>query len=108
MDFKTSLEKYRLMGANDVTNLIRSLEVLRKGNVDYELRNTTVPTIVTEEDIPKMGETVRGARRFAFQQFVPGETLDKTLNSIKPYTPEVIGSFAKIMANYVQEVILRI
>jgi pyruvate formate lyase activating enzyme len=108
MDFKTSLEKYRLMGTNDTRNLLRSLEMLKKGNVDYELRNTTVPTIVTKEDIPKMGETVKGLRRFAFQQFVPGETLDKTLNSLEPYPPEVISSFAKIMKDYVNEVILRI
>jgi pyruvate formate lyase activating enzyme len=108
MDFKTSLEKYRLLGANDLHNLLQSLEVLKKGHMDYELRNTTVPTIVTEEDIPKMGETVRGAKRFAFQQFIPGETLDKTLNNLKPYPPEVISSFAETMKNYVQEVILRI
>jgi len=108
MDFKTSLEKYKLMGVNDTRNLLHSLEMLKKGNVDYELRNTTVPTIVTEEDIPKMGETVKGARRFAFQQFVPGETLDKTLNSLKPYPSEVISSFAETMKDYVHEVILRI
>ena len=108
MDFKTSLEKYKLLGASDTRNLLLSLELLKKGSVDYELRNTTVPTIVTEEDIPKMGETVKGARRFAFQQFVPGETLDETFNSLKPYPPEVISSFAKIMRNYVNEVILRI
>ncbi len=108
MDFKTSLEKYKLLGASDTRNLLLSLELLKKGSVDYELRNTTVPTIVTEEDIPKMGETVKGARRFAFQQFVPGEALDETFNSLKPYPPEVISSFAKIMRNYVNEVILRI
>ena len=108
MDFKTSLEKYKLLGASDTRNLLLSLELLKKGSVDYELRNTTVPTIVMEEDIPKMGETVKGARRFAFQQFVPGEALDETFNSLKPYPPEVISSFAKIMRNYVNEVILRI
>jgi len=108
MDFKTSLEKYKLLGASDTRNLLLSLELLKKGSVDYELRNTTVPTIVTEEDIPKMGETVKGARRFAFQQFVPGETLDETFNSLKPYPPEVISSFADTMRNYVNEVILRI
>jgi pyruvate formate lyase activating enzyme len=108
MDFKTSLEKYSLMGADDTRNLLRSLGMLKKGNVDYELRNTTVPTIVTTEDIPKMGETVKGAKRFVFQQFVPGETLDKALNSLKPYPPEVITSFAETMKKYVNEVILRI
>jgi pyruvate formate lyase activating enzyme len=108
MDFKTSLEKYSLMGADDTRNLLISLGMLKKGNTDYELRNTTVPTIVTEEDVPKMGETVKGVKRFAFQQFVPGETLDKALNSLKPYPSEVISSFAETMKKYVNEVILRI
>jgi hypothetical protein len=96
------------MGADDTRNLLISLGTLKKGNTDYELRNTTVPTIVTEEDIPKIGETVKGVKRFAFQQFVPGETLDKALNSLKPYPPEVINSFAETMKKYVDEVILRI
>jgi pyruvate formate lyase activating enzyme len=108
MDFKTSLEKYSLMGVDDTRNLLISLGMLKKGNTDYELRNTTVPTIVTEEDIPKIGETVKEVKRFAFQQFVPGETLDKALNSLKPYPSEVISSFAETMKKYVNEVILRI
>ncbi len=108
MDFKTSLEKYSLMGVCDTRDLLISIELLKKGNVDYELRNTTVPTIVTAEDIPKMGETVKGTKRFVFQQFVPGETLDEALNSLKPYPPEVITSFAETMKKYVDEVILRI
>ena len=108
IDLKTSLEKYSLMGARDTRSLLISIGLLIEGSVDYEFRNTTVPTIVTAEDIPKMGETVKGAKRFAFQQFVPGETLDKTLNSLKPYPPEVIRSFAETMKKYVGEVVLRI
>jgi pyruvate formate lyase activating enzyme len=108
MDFKTSLEKYKLLGAHGTKKLMESLELLKKGTVDYELRNTTVPKIVTEEDIPKMGMTINGAKRFVFQQFVPGETLDKSFNNVKPYSPTVIRGFAEAMKDYVEEVILRI
>jgi len=108
VDFKTSLEKYRLLGAVDTQNLVRSIELLKNGNVDYELRNTVTPIIVTEDDIPKMGETVRGTKRFVFQQFNPSEALDEKFRSLKPYPPEVIKSFADIMKKYVDEVILRI
>jgi pyruvate formate lyase activating enzyme len=108
MDFKTSLEKYRLLGTSDTKELLKSLELLKKGKVNYELRNTAVPNIVTEKDIPKIGMTVNGARRFVFQQFVPGEALDKSFNEVKPYSPNTIRSFAEVMKGYVEEVILRV
>ncbi len=108
IDIKTSLKKYSLMGAHDTSSLLTSIKMLIEGSVDYEFRCTVVPTIVTVEDILKMGETVKGAKRFAFQQFVPGGTLDKNFNNLKPYPAEVIRSFVEIMKKYVGEVVLRI
>ena len=37
MDMKTSLEKYRLMGAKDTNPLLRSVKLIMKGQVEYEL-----------------------------------------------------------------------
>ncbi|RLI04128.1 anaerobic ribonucleoside-triphosphate reductase activating protein [Candidatus Bathyarchaeota archaeon] len=108
MDVKTSLEKYKLLGAKNTGNLLRSIRMIMEGKVDYEFRNTVVPGIVNEEDIPKIGRMVEGAKRFAFQQFRPGETLDESFNDVKPYPEDLIVKFSKIMEKYVSEVILRI
>jgi len=108
MDVKTSLDKYRLLGAKETKGLLRSIGLLKEGRVDYEFRNTAVPGLVNEDDVPKMGETVSGARRFVFQQFLPGSTLDERFNDVKPYPPEVITRFADVMKSYVDEVTLRI
>jgi pyruvate formate lyase activating enzyme len=108
MDAKTSAEKYVLLGANDISNYSRAIEMLKQGNVDYEFRTTVVPGFVNKEDVPKIGEIIKGAKRFAFQQFVPGDTLDKAFNSVKPYSPEVIANFADVMRKYVDELILRV
>jgi len=108
MDVKTSLEKYKLLGAKNTGNLLRSIRMIMEGKVDYEFRNTVVPGIVNEEDIPKIGRMVEGAKRFAFQQFRPGETLDESFNDVKPYPEDLIVKFSKIMKRYVSEVILRI
>lgn len=107
LDVKTSLERYKLLGASDITGLQRTIALLKRGDVDYEFRNTTVPTIVDEQSIVEMGELVRGARRFIFQQFVPGDTLDKTLN-LKPYSKKIIFQFVDIMTQYVADVKMRI
>ncbi len=108
LDVKTSLEKYGRLGAKDTANLLRTIEILKNGKVEYEFRATVVPGFVDEEDIPKIGEIVKGGKRFAFQQFIPGDTLDKTFNSLKPYSPEVIVGFAETMKKYVANVILRV
>lgn len=108
LDVKTSLEKYPLLGAKGVDEFVRTVEMLKRGEVEYEFRTTVVPGFVDEEDIPKMGELMNGAERFAFQQFIPDDTLDKAFNKVKPYSPETITHFADIMKRYVKEVILRI
>jgi pyruvate formate lyase activating enzyme len=108
LDVKTSTEKYGRLGARDATGFLRSAEVLKNGKVEYEFRATVVPGFVDKEDITKMGEIVKGGKRFAFQQFVPGDTLDKTFNTVKPYAADVVASFADIMKEYVAEVVLRV
>jgi len=108
LDVKTTLEKYSLLGAGDTADFLRTIEILKKGNVDYEFRATVVPGFVDAEVIPKIGELVKGGKRFAFQQFVPGDTLDKTFNGVKPYPPDVIAGFAENMKKYVAEIMLRV
>lgn len=108
MDVKTCSERYYLLGAGDMVNFVRTIEMLRQGSIEYEFRNTVVPGIVEEECIPRMGELVRGAKRFVFQQFVPGDTLDRAFNMVKPYSQETITHFADIMSHYVKDVRLRL
>jgi pyruvate formate lyase activating enzyme len=96
------------LGAKDTRDFLRSIEILKNSKIEYEFRTTVVPGFVDAEDITKIGELVKGAKTFAFQQFIPGDTLDKTFNTLKPYSPEEIAGFAEIMKKYVNEIILRI
>lgn len=108
LDVKTSLEKYERLGSKNTDNLLRTVETLKNGEIDYEFRTTVVPGFVDKEDVYKIAEIVKGGERLAFQQFIPEDTLDEKYNKIKPYPPEVIYDFADIMKEYVNEVILRV
>jgi pyruvate formate lyase activating enzyme len=108
LDVKTSLDKYKLLGAKDTNSLVRTVEMLKTGKVAYEFRTTAVPELVTAEDVTCIGEIVKGAKTHAFQQFVPQDTLDKSFEMLKPYAPEVINGFAGIMRDYVENVVLRL
>ncbi len=109
LDVKTSLEKYARLGAKDTTPLLRTIEILKTGKVDYEFRATVVPGFVDAEDIPQIGELVKGSKTsFAFQQFIPEDTLDKGFRTVKPYSPETIAQFADTMKKYAETIVLHI
>jgi pyruvate formate lyase activating enzyme len=110
VDVKTSLEKYPMLGAKEteIGNLLETIRMLMGSTVDYEFRNTVVPIIVEEEDIVKIGELIEGAKRFAFQQFIPENAPDERFRKIKPYEPKTIERFSEIMKKYAREVLLRI
>jgi pyruvate formate lyase activating enzyme len=108
MDVKTSLGKYGRLGAKGTAELVHTIEILKAGKVEYEFRTTAVPSFVDEKDMVEIGELVKGAKNFVLQQFVPGDTLDKTFNSLKPYSPLNIASLAEDMRKYVENVTLRV
>jgi len=108
LDLKTSLEKYSLLGAKDTASLLKTIDVLKTGKVEYEFRTTVVPGFVEAEDIERIGELAKGAKTFAFQQFVPENAFDKAFRRLKPYPPENIEEFAENIKKYVKNVILRI
>ena len=108
LDIKTTLNKYKLLGAKSIRNYLRTVSMLKRENLPYEFRATVVPGFVDDEDIPKIGEIVHGAKRFVFQQFVPGDTLDATFKHVKPYPKETVVHFAEIMKKYVDTTFLRV
>jgi len=108
LDLKTSLEKYKFLGAKNTNELLRTIEILKTGKVKYEFRTTVVPEIISIEDINKICELTKGAKIHAFQQFVPKDTLEKRFRSLIPYAPEIIEKFAGIAKSYAENVVLRI
>ncbi len=108
LDVKTSLDKYERLGAKDPSPLLQTIEILKTGKVEYEFRTTVVPGFVDVEDITRIGEMIKGAKTFAFQQFILEDTLDKGFKMLKPYPPEKIAEFAEAIKKYVESIVLRI
>jgi len=108
MDVKTTLKKYSLLGAKETSGLIRTIDMLKKGKVAYEFRTTIVPGLVTNEDLPQMGQLLSDAKKIILQQFIPDDTLDKKYKKIEPYSVKEIKNFKKILKKYVKNVSLRI
>ena len=108
MDVKTCKDKYKLLGAKDTLELMRTIEILKTGKVPYEFRTTAVPELVTVQDAACIGEMVKGSKLHALQQFVPQDTLDKHYQTLKPYAPEIMDEFGKIIEPFTEKVVLRL
>ena len=78
VDIKNSKEKYPLtvgIDGFDLSNIEKSVEFLIKSDADYEFRTTVVAQLHTEDDIKKIAEWIKGAKRYFLQNFVDSGNL---------------------------------
>ena len=86
---------------------MHTIEILKNREVECEFRTTVVPGFVNEEDLIEIGGLVKGVKSFVLQQFVPDDTLDRAMGSLKPYSNESMTGFAESMKKYAEKVTLR-
>ena len=69
MDIKNSKEKYaQTVGIEvDLKSIEKSIDIIKEGKVDYEFRTTIVPGIHEKEDILKIAEWIKPAKRYFLQ-----------------------------------------
>ncbi|MDR0595383.1 MAG: anaerobic ribonucleoside-triphosphate reductase activating protein [Puniceicoccales bacterium] len=81
MDIKHNLPKYdAACGVKTlVKNIIQSINFVKTCGVDYEFRTTIVPGIHRGSDIVSIAKSIRGAKKFVIQEFVPDHAMDNNL-----------------------------
>jgi pyruvate formate lyase activating enzyme len=109
MDIKSSPAKYSQAIGRPVNleDIKKSIELTRTSGIDYEFRTTVVPTIIDRKEIKKIGQWLKGAKKFALQQFRTEKTLDKSWQKIRPYSDEKLKEMFKIAQSYFEKVELR-
>jgi len=102
MDIKASKEKYNKSTGVKVNlkKIQKSIDILKKGEVDYEFRSTIVPSFHTKEDIIEMAKWIRGAKRYYLQNFRPEKTIDPKFEKIKPYPQEYLLEIQKAISPF--------
>jgi pyruvate formate lyase activating enzyme len=100
MDVKAIPEKYELAAKRkvDMKKIKKTIKIIIESGLDHEFRTTVAPTIVDPiEDIPKIAQMIKGAKRFYIQQFRPIRCLDKEFEKLEPYKLSVIEkAWAKV------------
>ncbi|MFA5051061.1 MAG: anaerobic ribonucleoside-triphosphate reductase activating protein [Patescibacteria group bacterium] len=112
MDIKAPLEskKYQQLSQKSVNleNIKKSIKMIIASKLDYEFRTTVVPGLLDQEDILKIAEQIKGAKKYALNQFEPKDVIDKKTGLIKPYSKKWFNETVKKLRPYCSQVEARI
>ncbi len=90
MDVKLPKEKYKDILDIDPERIEKSISLLKEGKVDYEFRTTVVPGVLKKEDVVKIAEWIRGAKKYYLQSFRAEKTIDPQFEKIELYSDEYL------------------
>lgn len=110
MDYKGPMGKYPFITQVKVRvdDIRRSVEMLMRGEVDYEIRTTVVPGVHTEDDMRAICAELHGVKRFVLQTFVPRDNLpDEGLRKAEKTPRPLLERYADICRGSFGEVVIR-
>ncbi|MBE9547368.1 MAG: anaerobic ribonucleoside-triphosphate reductase activating protein [Proteobacteria bacterium] len=109
MDVKAPLEKYRKICKANVNydNIRRSIKMIMDSGVEYEFRTTVVKSLLTGDDLQKIGNEILGARLYVLQKFVPSKSLDERFLAKTTYSDKYFETLKEKLGNYVHCVVVR-
>jgi pyruvate formate lyase activating enzyme len=104
MDVKAPLDPFSYRRAAglpvDLSAISRSIEILKREKVEYQLRVTVVPPLHGHEEIRTLAQQLGAGRRMILQNFNPEDPLDPSLKETTPYDTKAL----KEMERTAQEV----
>ena len=84
----------------NIKKIEESIDILKKRKIDCEFRTTVVPTIHKKEDILKIAQWIRSAKRYYLQNFRPEKTINPKFEKIKPYPQEYLLEIQKAISPF--------
>jgi pyruvate formate lyase activating enzyme len=88
-------------------NVKESINYIMTCGLPYEFRTTVVPSIHDKESIIEIAKFIKGAKKYALQNFQPQNTLDIEFEKLNPFKIEEIEEMADSVRSLVGEVIVR-
>jgi pyruvate formate lyase activating enzyme len=113
MDVKSPLVYDSYKKASGIKNeslldrIKETIKVIMNSSIEYEFRTTVVPTLHKKEDILEIARSIKGAKKYALQNFQNEGTLDEKLIEVQPYKIEELENFAKEAEPYVEKIAVR-
>lgn len=109
MDVKNRFLKYPItIGRSDfnLSNIDKSIAILKRGDVDYEFRTTIINELHNDEDLKELAKMLKGAKRYYLQKFEDSDTVIKQYAFTSP-SEEKMEHFLDIVKEEIPEAELR-
>jgi pyruvate formate lyase activating enzyme len=110
MDIKAPLdERYaRAAGAKaDLSAIRNSIGLVMAGAPDYEFRTTVLPLYLKKNEIGLIGREIKGAGKWALQQYIPKNADEAPARRLWPYSDEILLAMREEGAAFVQKCVVR-
>ena len=108
MDLKSSFEGYsELTKITDTDTIEKSIQILLENKIDYEFRSTILPRYHSLERLHQMGFLIKGAKKWALQNFRNVSVLKEDFRHFQGFTPQKLAQFKIELASYVEEFEIR-
>lgn len=109
MDIKAPIEKYEeiVCAKANTKNILKSIEILKSSNIDYEFRTTVVKSQLSINDFEKIGDMISGAGKYYIQRFLPTKTLDESFMQEITCSDREFEKIIEELKKYVKHVRLR-
>lgn len=113
MDIKNTKTKYNETTNSwvNIKNIEESIKIIsrntKKKKIDSEFRITVLPEFHNQEDLMKIGQWLKGSKKFALQKFIPKTTLNKEFEKKSSYTEKELKEFAKPLRLFFEKVEVR-
>lgn len=108
MDIKNDLENYgKTIGRNDfdISPIVRSINLLKEGRVDWEFRTTVVEELHNLANFAKISALIAPCRRYFLQPFVPSQ--DIISPGLHSPSRSAMESYVEYLRTYITSVSIR-
>lgn len=109
MDIKAPIEKYNEIVCTKIfpEKIQKSIELIKNAGVDYEFRTTVVKSQLSMHDFEKIGEMIKGVKRYYLQKFVSSKLVDEKFKNAETYSDEEFEIIAKKLKEDIKKVEIR-
>jgi pyruvate formate lyase activating enzyme len=109
MDIKSPADKFKALTKSDIGyhTITQTIELIMKSGISYEFRTTVLKKLLDENDIVNIAHSIRNARLYVLQQFVPSKVLDRGLMQYESYSQEELESLRKKITKSVSNILIR-
>ncbi len=108
MDIKNSPAKYAMTAGLqrlDLTNIRKSIDLLRNSDIDYEFRTTVVREFHEASDFEEIGKMIEGAKHYYLQSFTDRDSVP--FGNLHSPDPEDLKKYGEIVSKYVKDTNIR-